>query len=336
MSKAKTPQNWIGASSDFFKTVVNNLKGFPGPIVAITNIFSLILMVSFIVARDLELKQLLGILTLAGLNAFICIRALGPKPTPALLPPEKPKTKELQATDLPLQIERLAQDKVEMQQFFGYLIYHENKDFRDNAFEVLKRKAKRSILVMGMGITNIRADHIDERFLRKGIDVRLLMMDPNILLSHFDFQEHASNGRTFCAPPEAFDVLLKEKHIDDYFHREEYFSDVANSYKRLKKFTLETLKRERENPTPHFGKLEMRVFNSFIPMSITAVNDALPDDTDEQKEFIAEFLLPFSAKRIMLPFSRTTNKVIYDTFMKSIAAVWKRAVSVEDVAETVN
>jgi hypothetical protein len=168
---------------------------------------------------------------------------------------------------------------------------------------------------------------IPEQYLKKGIHVRLLMMNPDILLSHFDFEQNPIQNSRFTDPDNIFNMLLRKAHIDKYFCRERYFSEVNTSFLRLRKFILE-LEEDRQKGGQRGASIEMRVFNSFIPMSITAVNRSAQHTSGIPQEFVAEFLLPFSPKRFLVPYSIDQNPIVYRAFIESIEELWKNSVGI--------
>ena len=69
----------------------------------------------------------------------------------------------------------------------------------------------------------------------------------------------------------------------------------------------------------------MRVFKSFIPMSLTLINDFANQENYEEirEEFIAEFSLPYSTQRILMQVSKNLDKEIYESFTNSINSLWE-------------
>ena len=110
-------------------------------------------------------------------------------------------------------------------------------------------------------------------------------------------------------------MILKNGHIDKFYERPQYFSDIVNSFIRLKQYV----------DVADSNSIEMRVFKSFIPMSYTSINDYNPNSLEQKglnEEFIAEFSLPYSTKRILMQVSKNLDKVIFESFTNSIDNLW--------------
>lgn len=212
----------------------------------------------------------------------------------------------------------------------SYVTTHENKAFRNEKFAELKSKAKCSITIMGVGITNVNAKEITS-YLNSGISLRLLMMNPNILLDHFNFENFTKSQNESFDYLSAFDMMLKNNHLGRFYDRSQYNLEIVASYNRLKEL-VETVKEDHLKDSKK-GNIEMRVFNSFIPMSLTSINSFEPYNKERlgKEEFIVEFSLPYSDKRIHIPISKESDIKTYNSFIESIDKLWLNSKPVDEV-----
>ncbi|MDI9312015.1 MAG: hypothetical protein QM535_17510 [Limnohabitans sp.] len=209
----------------------------------------------------------------------------------------------------------------------SYVVNHENKAFRNGKFEELKNKAECSITIMGVGITNIDTAEI-ESYLNNGISVRLLMMNPNILLEHFSFNQNSENNFDYLS---AFDMMLKNNHLGKFYDRKKYNIDLIASFLRLEEFVRENT--EKYNSNSKKGNIEMKVFNSFIPLSFTSINTFNTSNKERfgKEEFIVEFALPYSDKRIHIPILKDNDIKIFNSFVLSIDNLWDNSTDLTEI-----
>lgn len=220
--------------------------------------------------------------------------------------------------------------------FKGKVIYHENRPERNRLFGELRNQAKYSVFIMGLGMTNIVPGDLKAKYLEKGIDVRLLMINPNVLLEHFSFYGTAKNDDN-SDPYNLYDLLMKKNHINEYCKRNRYINLVQDSFENFKEFVIDTeseLEEKRNSglyTTGTFGTLQMRVFNTFVPMSFTVVNEKAREGQECIQEFIAEFLLPFKDERILVTFSKEEDVEIYKSFVESMENLWEKSDDIRTV-----
>lgn len=171
-------------------------------------------------------------------------------------------------------------------------------------FRKLRHRAKESIIVMGIGMTNFSKDHsLLEKLLKKGVHVKLLIMNPDVIKKHEC--EHIC-GFKFC-----------DKDFDIYHDIEGYTSDVQTSYNRIIDFIQNKFK-------AYADKIELRKYSYYFPMNFTII------DVDNKKgKMIYENLLPFSQNRIRINISRKDSKELYDTIILSYQKMWDKSEEVK-------
>lgn len=169
-------------------------------------------------------------------------------------------------------------------------------------YENLREKSKRSILLMGIGMTHISQNeaYIEEQLV-KGIDVKILMINHEIL------SDKLKENKGFYTTREIF---------NSFFDRKNYSQEVKSSFYRLKDMT----KRLSANPK---HKIEMRVYSSFYPINLTVI-----DEQEEYGELIIEFCCPNTTSRIRFRVKRKLSEEFFSICMKSVNSIWKKAVPV--------
>ncbi len=223
-------------------------------------------------------------------------------------------TSRIASTEMETTILPHFESKQEDEGMIEVMIVNHHSTIRHNQFGTLKDKVSESTLMMGIGITSVTDENSYlESILNKGHYVRLLMIDPKVIKKHFrDIND-------------TYNIVVKNQHVDEYFKRVNYCTLVQLSYDRVLQFI-----KARKSKEPRRGQIELKVVNSFIPMSLTSINEQAINKNPNVKdrELIAEFLLPFSEKRILLKLSEESDGEIYKSFISSVEGVWDNAKSV--------
>ena len=175
---------------------------------------------------------------------------------------------------------------------------------RIHDYQKLRANAKQSIFVMGVGMTYFSADYsLLEKLLEKKISVRLLMMDPNILI-----QNSSDEGL-----PD-FNICITEQHFNDYFLRRGFSSDIRSSFERLVWFI-----ENRKSLKHKSGRIELRVYPYFIPLNYTIADESY------EGEVIYELVIPFSDHRIRLNFNKKDHSNIFNSIIHDVEKLWDRS-----------
>lgn len=164
-------------------------------------------------------------------------------------------------------------------------------------FQSLREKATKSIIIMGVGMTKISSEdlYILEEQLNKGLTIRLLMLNPQVF-EGLD-AKHPNIG---------------EDYLDRYFLRNGYSKEVKVSYDRLVSFI-----NERKRLRVKRGKVELRTYNDFAPINLTAI------DENEQGELIVEFCFPFSSYRIRIHAEKSKDNDLHAISIDCIENLWR-------------
>lgn len=178
-------------------------------------------------------------------------------------------------------------------------------------FQILRSQAKDSILVMGIGMTYFSTDlsYLKE-LLDRGINVRLLMIDPGILV------QSVSSCET------KFGTAINRELFDEMFVRTGYATDVRTSFERLRRFV-----EERRNGGGGKGSVELRTFPYLILMNVTMI-----DENSERRngEMLIEFCFPFSDSRMRIRVSEVSDKPIFDSLVRDVEELCRKSDFVAD------
>jgi Domain of unknown function (DUF4062) len=189
-----------------------------------------------------------------------------------------------------------------------------------------------TLRVMGTGVTSFlsRKDRI-RGLLKGGTHIQLLLINNQIIKGDFqcssdnflkkikvslqDSQVYLANESKVHCPLFETKFLIDTKHFNKYHNREkekDYHKKIQDSIKLIQEYQDEF---EMEN---YLGKITAKHFNSFVPLSITAIyNDKVNDN-----ELIAEFILPFSENRIIFNSTKEDNPKVYKIFMDFFTSTW--------------
>lgn len=176
---------------------------------------------------------------------------------------------------------------------------------RIEAFQRLRSNATSSMLIMGIGMTNLSSQDLPEltNALDRKLLIRLLMLSPSVFGMNGRSRQ---NTRSFRCAPDAF---------DRYFHRHNYSKDVSQSLDRLVKFIA-------DRPSTSPGAIELRVYDELIPVNLTAI-----DETSKSgpRGAIFESCIPYSGARIHCQLDVTVRNGVHKTYLANIEDLWKRS-----------
>lgn len=192
-----------------------------------------------------------------------------------------------------------------------------------------------TLRVMGTGVTSFlsRKERI-KGLLKGGSHIQLLLINNHIIKGDFQcssdefiqkvnvaFEEtkvYAPTGTKVHCPLYNTKFLIDTKHFNKYHNREkekDYHKKIQDSIKLIQEYQEEF---EKEN---FVGTITAKHFNSFVPLSISAIfNDKVNDN-----ELIAEFILPFSENRIIFNSTKEDNPKVYKIFMDFFTSTWENS-----------
>lgn len=207
---------------------------------------------------------------------------------------------------------------------------------REKIFSKLYQNLQEGVTVriMGTGATNfLKNEDQMHAILQDGNNVEILLINNQIIKKNWhctsdDFvrearetllqgQETVVNEqfKVFC-PLADLNFLIDTKHFNKYHSREDYDKNIEESITLIKRY------QEQYIGQPNFGTIIAKHFRSFVPLSITAIHRNEGNDND----LVAEFVLPFSANRIIFHSSHDDNPSVYKLFMDFFESTWKNSV----------
>lgn len=170
-------------------------------------------------------------------------------------------------------------------------------------FQQVRAGAKKTIYVMGVGMTYFSSDL---SFLRKllgnNIKVRLLIQDPAIFTEN---QQGEESSKIFN---------VNTDHFDDYFSRTGYCNDIKSSMGRLDKFIKTRKETKNDN-----GSIELRSYPYLFPLNYTMA------DEKENGSILLEFIIPFSDHRMRTKIVKSENPEMYNLIIEDLEAIWSRS-----------
>ncbi|GEM_PF-4741360 len=209
-------------------------------------------------------------------------------------------------------------------------------DERGKAFNDLRQNISKGdeIWILGTGVTSFLNEKENlEIYLKNGARIKILMINNKLLrntrecqgeLGIMNYIVHSNNienlpliEQEVLCDIDNYNFLIKKKHFDKYFSRENYHEDIQESYHIIEKMQKKIIDNNWD------GNLEAKHFLSFMPLSMTAII------TSTNKKMIIEFILPFSEKRLMIKSSSIENTKIFDLFIKFFKDTWRNSKKIE-------
>lgn len=182
---------------------------------------------------------------------------------------------------------------------------------RREAFLEMNKRAKRSLSIYGIGITSVSKEkEMFDRILKDGGKIRLCMVAPDIFKS--DLCKPGPDGGVSGCLLDKLNFCIYGDHMNAYM-RKEYYEDMRRSYDRLKEY--------KESSKDLEGTFEVKILESFIPLSINIINE----DTEEA-ELIVEYNMPFTSKRLLMRLDKKGSDRYYKEIKKIFDIIWEKAV----------
>jgi len=162
-------------------------------------------------------------------------------------------------------------------------------------YERLDDLAKKEIYIMGIGLNNIsKKTQSLNKMLDRDIHILLLLFEPAIA--------------DFTIKLEKKELSLNEYFTKCYMKQLSESYDVINQLYNFIKSRKAKRKRAVIDNKTFKGKIELRKYNSFIPMNITAT-----DIKDSNNNMVVEFCIPYSQReRIRFSVKKYHSKQIHE------------------------
>lgn len=171
----------------------------------------------------------------------------------------------------------------------GTVLWADASGERIREFQELRADAKKSMLVMGVGMTFFSQDLRNlETLLDENLTVRLLMIDPRSITDATAF--------------------------NNFFSRPGYDIDVRTSYDRLVNYISNRSKNNNRK-----GRVFLKTYSYLLPMNVTVIDERTDDSGGRM---LIEWCFPFSDWRLSSRFSRIKDGQMFDTIMRNIEDLW--------------
>lgn len=183
---------------------------------------------------------------------------------------------------------------------------------RNIAFYQMNDRAEYSLSIYGIGITSVSKNtELFDKILNSGGTVKLCMINPNVFKMKNCSASSNINTNEECCDIEHSQFCIYAEHIDRYV-RKEYYEDIQRSYRRIKEYIQQAKSLK--------GQFEVKLLNSFIPMSINIINEET-----EKAELIVEYNMPFSSKRLLLDLNVKEHNEYFLQIKEIFNNIWNMA-----------
>lgn len=193
-----------------------------------------------------------------------------------------------------------------------------------------------TIKILGTGVTNFLGN--EERihgYLKDGNKIEVLMVNNNIIKDDLHCTSDVFiNNINYFAKTNTVELidkdlkvhcylantnfLIDKNHFNNYHKRANYNDNVAQSVALIKKYRQDDISEKFK------GSLLAKHFCSFTPLSITAI---LKNDK-KKNDLLAEFIIPFTEKRIIIHSTYNENHTVFDLFMDFFDSTWTKAIDI--------
>lgn len=206
-------------------------------------------------------------------------------------------------------------------------IDNDSRGQRIEDFQVLREHAKKDILIMGIGMSAVSTDDSIKKIVRNGINVKFLIMDPDILINADPLlYEEKDEQQLKLKKYELLSAMVKDKKMlintngfDKYYNKVEYRNVIETSIKNIQNMIERQKKRLEEADSGEIqeGEIELRKYPYHVPMNVT-----ISDIKTENSKMVAEFCLPFTNERIR---TKLDNGPVKELIEKQIWQLWVEA-----------
>lgn len=214
---------------------------------------------------------------------------------------------------------------------------------RDDKFNNINENVEKSYWVLGVSLTSmVDRETMLKKMARKGMHIRLCMMDPNIAVEDLclssvdnkacnlsylaekikngqmkkeDIKSEFKNMKNCKDMLEMYHILINVLHFNDYYMTDtDYKNRIEDSYKNLKRIKNTIIKDYGHD------SFELKVADSFMPMSLT-----IADAEELCGKMVVEFHLPFTQYKVLFEISKQDNGELFKVFVDFYKTVWERA-----------
>lgn len=229
---------------------------------------------------------------------------------------------EMLTKELAKEFQRLASEERKKLVSQDLSLYHsrilksrdsQRSDFFDSIFKEAKDKEPFTIKILGTGLTSFLGDlEKIEGYLERGNTIQIISMNDEIVKEAFSCK-NALPKRCWL---DAIKFIIEKEHFIEYHDRPDYLTKMAESRDKISNLKKETKVKKWA------GSISDKNFNSFVPISITAVTSNAKNT--DFGEMVVEFLIPFTSQRIQFKFSYKEHNNIYTEILSFYDMIWNK------------
>lgn len=187
---------------------------------------------------------------------------------------------------------------------------------RIEEFQYFRAKAKKNVLIMGIGMSGISKDtNRVEEFVKEGKDITFLIMDPDVLVAVPS--DSITNGTVEISKVyqsnlqqqfQKTKIAIDDKKFSEFYLTDNYRENIKAAIGNLQNFVNRQEERRKECKDKwNEGEIKVFKYSYYIPLNVT-----ISDKGEANSKLIVEFCLPFSTKRIRAKFSHGKVKELIE------------------------
>lgn len=222
-----------------------------------------------------------------------------------------------------------------------HIIEGSDNKARNDIYLNVNQGVKKSYKVYGTSLHSIASNH-EEMLLKMAenkVNIQLCMMNPAITVDELcknliendscvvmgtiikegdlgkNMKEKISEAvKNYKDPLEESHIYISPCYIKDYFNTAtDYKQRLKSSYKDLKAIVQKM--RDKGN-----NKAEIKIMNSFIPISIT-----IADSEEDSGKMVVEFYIPYTSNRVLIELNKKQHKNLFEGFLEFYNSLWDQS-----------
>lgn len=211
---------------------------------------------------------------------------------------------------------------------------------RNDIYLNVNQGVQKSYKVYGTSLHSIASNH-EEMLLKMAenkVNIQLCMMNPSITVdelcknliengsciirtiikegdSENDINQRISEAvKDYKDTLEESHIYISPCYIKDYFNTAtDYKRRLKSSYYDLKAI-VQKIKNKGHN------KAEVKIMNSFIPISIT-----IADSEEDSGKMVVEFYIPYTSYRVLIELNKKQHKNLFEGFLEFYNSLWEQS-----------
>lgn len=220
----------------------------------------------------------------------------------------------------------------------AHIIDASNDKARNGIYLNVNQGVQKSYKVYGTSLHSIANDHEDMllKMAENNVNIKLCMMNPDItddelckkliekdlcvMSKFFDAEENSMDNfkekkskvlKNYNDPLNKLKIYISTCYIKDYFNTAtDYKQRLKSSYEDLNAIVMKIKNKGHD-------EAEIRIKNSFIPISIT-----IADAENEFGKMVVEFYIPYTSKRVLIELNKQQHENLFNGFLEFYESLW--------------